>query len=43
MQIKKHITLTSNRFRFVRFTAKNSALAVLRCDKPPHINAIQPT
>ena len=24
MQIKKHTTLTSNRFRFVRLTAKNS-------------------
>jgi hypothetical protein len=31
MQIKKHTTLTSNRFRFDRFTAKNSFVAMLRC------------
>jgi hypothetical protein len=30
MQIKKHTTLTSNRFRFVRLTAKNSLVAMLR-------------
>jgi len=43
MQIKKHTTLTSNRFRFVRLTSKNSLVAMLRCNKPPHTNAIQPT
>lgn len=42
MQIKKQTTLTSNRFRFDRFTAKNSVLAMLRCNKPPDTNAIQP-
>jgi hypothetical protein len=30
MQIKKHTTLTSNRFRCGRFTAKNSFVARLR-------------
>ena len=30
MQIKKHATLTSNRFRFVRYTAKNSVRQFLR-------------
>src|SRR5437667_12180131 len=39
MQIRKHTTLASNRFRFVRFIASNSGPTTLKCTKPPQTSA----
>jgi len=42
MQITKHKTLISSRFRCERRVARNSLVAMLKCANPPHNNANQP-
>jgi hypothetical protein len=42
MQMTKHVTLTSKRFRFVKLIAMNKVLAMFRCTNPPHNRVSHP-
>ena len=43
IQMRKHTTLISKRFRFVKLIAANNVRATCRWTRVPHISVIQPT